>query len=257
MFFRWIPCQRCVPTNNFSKLCFNKQNCMFNIITFSMEFLRTVFILTCSENVFQFFDRFAFGKQWSNKLKVFGYLTVEHINWWNNYGFCRWNSFFFLWGWSFVDWRYLIKALINFCADGDKLCPVENKFAIDSLFIFYKQFGNDLIQPLSCYPVEILIIDLFYKLHQIIAISESSDKNLKLQMLFFDFFDHVWKQCLHFFYKLWKLRCFRVGIFINYAFKFVPRHFLAILVKQSTLTSIVYSFLADKSWLFAVRIYTK
>lgn len=170
---------------------------------------------------------------------------------------CRRRVLIFLLCRSFIDRWDSGKALINFIIHRIKFFLIENKLTIDTFLIFYKKFWYDLVKSFTSNSIKIFIIYLLNKLHHVFTVAESSLKNFKLQMLLFDFFNEAWEQCLHVLNKLSKLRCSCIRVFIDYVVEFVPWHFLAILVKQATFSSIMHSFLAYKSRFFAVWIHTK
>lgn len=173
----------------------------------------------------------------------------------------RWLDVFHRWTFAFVwfvvNIGYLSKRLCYLTVDLVKYLSIKAKLWASFFFVFDEKLRDHIIQSTSRYLVEILVIELFYELHHVLAVSERPNKDLELEMLILDFFDKARKQSLHFFNELSELRCSGVWIFVDNVVKLGPGHFLAILMKEPTLSAVIDSFLTDESRFFAVRIDTE
>lgn len=75
MLFRRIPCDRCVSSNNFIKLSFDKQHSIGNIIADFMEFSSRESVLTCSEKKRKF--SWCFFEDRSDVITLLSYFTIQ------------------------------------------------------------------------------------------------------------------------------------------------------------------------------------
>jgi len=252
MFFRRIPCNWCVSSNYFVKLCFNKQHCVRNIITDFVEFSGWKSILTCSEKKRKLWR--SFFEDRSYVISLLSDFTVQlkrKIRSGESSGSYRLSSKLFI---NIVKLPNFLQCSFNFSVEFFKL--FFGKWSFKIFILFHENLWKYLIHIYSGYFVKLSLIDHHYEIVHFLWVPKVSCPYFEFDVFLLNLFDQICEEHLHFVLHGVELRDFSVGIFVKYVFNFTPFHFFTGFMKKSTFLFILESIFTNEARLTALRINT-